>query len=59
MVNELKRVILDFYKIFLINKFLLFQYSKVICLVPIKAIALKVAQNDHVLILILMRMKIV
>ena len=51
MVNELKTVLFDFLKIWpflLINKFLLFQYSERISCVSTRALALKVAQNDHV-----------
>ena len=51
MVNELKSVLFDFLKIWpflLINKFLLFQYSERISCVSKRALALKVAQNDHV-----------
>ena len=54
MVNELKRVLLDFSKngsFLLINKILLFQYSEGIYSVSTRAVALKVAQNDHVLLL--------
>ena len=50
MVNELKRVLLDLSKngsFLLINKFVLFQYSEGICSVYTRAMALKVAQNDH------------
>ena len=52
MVNELKRVVLDFSKngsFLLINKILLFQYSEGIYSVSTRALALKVAQNDHAL----------
>ena len=35
----------------LINKFLLFQYSETICSVSGRAMALKIAQNDHMLTL--------
>ena len=52
MVNELKRVLLDFSKngsFLLINKILLFQYSEGIYSVSTRALALKVAQNDHAL----------
>ena len=51
MVNELKSVLFDFWKngsFLLINKFLLFQYSERISCVSTRALALKVAQNDHV-----------
>ena len=51
MVNELKTVLLDFWKngsFLLVNKFLLFQYSERISCVSTRALALKVAQNDHV-----------
>ena len=51
MVNELKTVLFDFWKngsFLLINKFLLFQYSERISCVSTRALALKVAQNDHV-----------
>ena len=51
MVNELKTVLFDFWKngsFFLINKFLLFQYSERIYCVSTRALALKVVQNDHV-----------
>ena len=60
MVNELKRVLLDFSKngaFLLINKILLFQYSEGICSVSTRALALKVAQNDHVLQLFITRIK--
>ena len=51
MVNELKTVLFDFWKnglFLLINKLLLFQYSERISCVSTRALALKVAQNDHV-----------
>ena len=51
MVNELKSVLFDFLKIWpflLINKCLLFQYSERISCVSTRALAFKVAQNDHV-----------
>ena len=51
MVNELKRVLLEFSKhglVFLINEFLLFQYSQGICFVSTRLMALKFAQNNHV-----------
>ena len=51
MVIELKTVLFDFWKngsFLLINKFLLFQYSESISCVSTRALALKVAQNDHV-----------
>ena len=58
MVNELKRILFDFWKndsFLLINKFLLFQYSEGIFSVSRRAMTLKVAQNDHVLTLFLTR----
>ena len=61
MVNELKRVLLDFSKngsFLLINKILLFQYSEGIYSVSTRALALKVAQNDHVLQLFITRIKL-
>ena len=61
MVNELKRVLLDFSKngsFLLINKILLFQYSEGICSVSTRALALKFAQNDHVLQLFITRIKL-
>ena len=60
MVNELKRVLFDFSKngsFLLINKILLFQYSEGICSVSTRTLALKVAQNDHVLQLSITRIK--
>ena len=42
----------------LINKFLLFQYSEGICSISAGAVALEVAQNDHVLTLFLTRIKL-
>ena len=61
MVNELKRVLLDFSKngsFLLINKILLFQYSEGIYSVSTRVLALKVAQNDHVLQLFITRIKL-
>ena len=61
MVNELKRILFDFWKndsFLLINKFLLFQYSGGIFSVSRRAMTLKVAQNDHVLTLFLTRIKL-
>ena len=61
MVNELKRVLLAFPKngsCLLINKILLFQYSEGIYSVSTRALALKVAQNDHVLQLFIPRIKL-
>ena len=61
MVNELKRILFDFWKndsILLINKFLLFHYSEGIFSVSRRAMTLKVAQNDHVLTLFLTRIKL-
>ena len=61
MVNELKRVLLDFSKngsFLLINKILLFQYSEEIYSVSTRALALKVAQNDHALQLFITRIKL-
>ena len=61
MVNELKRILFDFWKndsFMLINKFLLFQYSEGIFSVSRRAMTLKVAQNDHVLTLFLTRTKL-
>ena len=61
MVNELKRLLLDFSKngsFLLINKILLFQYSEGICSVSTRALALKFAQNDHVLQLFITRIKL-
>ena len=52
MVNELKSALLDFMKngsFLLINKLPLFQSLKRICFVSTSALALKVAQNNHVL----------
>ena len=60
MVNELKRVLFDFSKngsFLLINKILLFQYLEGICSVSTRTLALKVAQNDHVLQLFITRIK--
>ena len=60
MVDELKRVLFDFSKngsFLLINKILLFQYSEGIYSVSTRAVALKVAQNDHVLLLFTTRIK--
>ena len=61
MVNELKRVLLDFSKkgsFLLIKKILLFQYSEGTYSVSTRALALKVAQNDHVLQLFITRIKL-
>ena len=61
MVNELKRILFDFWKndsFLLINKFLLFQYSEGIFSVSRRAMTLKDAQNDHVLTLFLTRTKL-
>ena len=61
MVNELKRVLLDFSKngsFLLINKILLFQYSEGIYSVSTRALALKVAKNDHALQLFITRIKL-
>ena len=61
MVNELTRVLLDFKKngsFLLINKILLFQYSEGIYSVSTRALALKVAPNDHVLQLFITRIKL-
>ena len=61
MVNELTRVLFDFKKngsFLLINKILLFQYSEGIYSVSTRALALKVAQNDHVLQLFITRIKL-
>ena len=61
MVNELKRILFDFWKndsFLLINKFLLFQYSDGIFSVSRRAMTLKVAQNDHVLTFFLTRIKL-
>ena len=61
MVNELERILFDFWKndsFLLINKFLLFQYSEGIFSVSRRAMTLKVAQNDHVLMLFLTRIKL-
>ena len=61
MVNELKMVLLKFSKngsFLLINKFLLFQYSEGIYSVSARAVALRVAQNSHVLFLYLTRGKV-
>ena len=61
MVNELRNVLLDFSKnrlFLLINKILLFHYSEGICSVSTRALALKVAQNDHVLQLFITRIKL-
>ena len=61
MVNELTRVLLDFSKngsFLLINKILLFQYSEGIYSVSTGALALKFAQNDHVLQLFITRIKL-
>ena len=61
MVNELKRILFDFWKndsFLLINKLLLFQYSEGIFSVSRRAMTLKVAQNDHVLTLFLTRIKL-
>ena len=61
MVNELKRILFDFWKndsFLLINNFLLFQYSEGIFSVSRRAMTLKVAQNDHVLTLFLTRIKL-
>ena len=60
MVNELKRVLLDFSKngsFLLINKILLLQYSEGTYSVSTRAVALKLAQNDHVLLLFTTRIK--
>ena len=61
MVHESKRAFLDFWKsdsFLLINKHLLFQYSERICAVPTRAIALQVAQNDHVVAVFPTRIKL-
>ena len=61
MVNELKRVLLDFSKngsFLLINKILLFQYSEGIYSVSTRDLALTIAQNDHVLQLFITRIKL-
>ena len=61
MVNELKRILFDFWKndsFLLINKFLLFQYSEGIFSVSRRAMTLKVAQNDHLLTRFLTRIKL-
>ena len=61
MVNELEMVLLKFLKngsFLLINKFLLFQYSEGIYSVSARAVALRVAQNSHVLFLCLTRAKL-
>ena len=61
MVNELKMVLLKFWKngsFLLINKFLLFQYSEGIYSVSARAVALRVAQNSHMLFLYLTRAKL-
>ena len=61
MVNELKRVLLDFSKngsFLLINKILLFQYSEGIYSFSTRSLGLKVAQNDHVLQLFITRIKL-
>ena len=61
MVYELKMVLLKFWKngsFLLINKFLLFQYSEGIYSVSARAVALRVAQNSHVLFLYLTRAKL-
>ena len=61
MVNELKRILFDFWKndsFLLINKFLLFHYSEGFFSVSRRAMTLKVAQNDHVLTLFLKRIKL-
>ena len=61
MVNELKRVLFDFWKngsFLLINKFLLFQYSEGIFSVSRRAMTLQVAQNDRVLTLFQTRKKL-
>ena len=61
MVNELKRVVLNLWKIgsfLLINKFLLFQYSEGIYRVSTWALVFKVTQNDHVLTLFVTRIKL-
>ena len=61
MVNELKRILFDFWKndsFLLFNKFLLFQYSEGIFSVSRRAMTLKVAQNDHVLTLFLRHIKL-
>ena len=53
MVNELKRLLLDFLKLgslFLINKCLFFQYSGEICSVSKRVMVLKGAQKDLVAI---------
>ena len=61
MVNELEIVLLNFWKngsFLLINKFLLFQYSEGIYSVSARAVALRVAQNSHVLFRYLTRAKL-
>ena len=61
MVNELKMVLLKFWKngsFLLINKFLLFQNSEGIYSVSARAVALRMAQNSHVLFLYLTRAKL-
>ena len=61
MVNVQKRVLLDFSKngsFLLINKILLFQYLEGIYSVSTRALALKFAQNDHVLQLFITRIKL-
>ena len=61
MVNELKRILFDFWKndsFLLINKFLLLQYSEGNFSVSRRAMTLKVAQNDHVLTLFQTRIKL-
>ena len=62
MVNELRKGTLGFFKkngsFLLINKILLFQYSEGISSVSTRALALKVAQNDHVLQLFITRIKL-
>ena len=61
MVNELKRVLLAFSKngsFLLINKILLFQYSEGIYSDSTRALALKLAQNDHVLQLFITRIQL-
>ena len=61
MVNELKMVLLKFWKngsFLLINKFLLFQNSEGSYSVSARAVALRMAQNSHVLFLYLTRAKL-
>ena len=61
MVNELQRILLDFWKngsVVLINKFLLFKYSEGICSVSTRVMALNVSQNYHALIRFLLHIKL-